>query len=139
LRTNVFSSPHRLISNPNTIASNTGVGPVIACSSGGGKLNVMATVGNNGNFDMKQTERWFVSPNPKAYSNGTIVGQWKNSTYHAHSATTVWRTITLPPLMPGMYFFFHGVNQLHENYEPDEADNVAREALFIKVVHCRAP
>jgi hypothetical protein len=132
---NVFASAQRRDVGTNVIANNTGVGPVFSCSGGGGQITIDATVGNNGTVDIKQTERWFVSTNKNAYG-GTLIFQWNNSTYLANSALTLQRTMTMPALPVGTYFLFHAVDALNEHAESRESDNVAREALIIKVISC---
>ena len=134
--TNVFASAQLRFINTNTIANNTGVGPVFSCSGGGGQITINQTVGNNGTVNATQTERWFLSTNKTAYSSGILFFQWNNSTYNANSTLTVQRTMTMPALPVGAYFLFHGVDQLNQHAEVRESDNVSREALIIKVIPC---
>jgi hypothetical protein len=131
---NLLSTAHRRNPSNDTILLNQ-LGTVFACSGGGGSLGVNATVANNGNVNITQTERWFVSTNSTAYG-GTQVFQWAGSTYNAGSAITVLRTFTLPALSVGTYRLFHAVDALNQHSETREDDNVAREALIIEVISC---
>lgn len=134
--TNVLSSAYRRDTSNDTILLNQTPGTtVFACSGGGGVLGVQATVANNGNVNVTQTERWFMSTNSTAYG-GTQVFQWNNSTYNANSALTILRTFTLPALSVGTYRLFHSVDALNQHAEVREDDNSAREVLIIEVISC---
>jgi len=133
--TNVFSTAFRRESATDVISQNVS-GSMNSCVGGGGQFSIMQTVGNNGTVDIQQTERWFISTNPVAYSNGFLFAQWNNSTYLKDGALTLWRTFTMPSLPPGTYRIFHGVDMLNQHSELREDDNVVREALVVFVVTC---
>jgi len=131
---NLFASAHRRTANNTIVANNTGT--LTFCSKGGGSLTLNATVGNNGTVDMKQTERWWLTPNKNGHNGGVFLGQWTNGTFPANSVITRSLTFKLPPLEPDTYFVFHGVDVLDEFNESREDDNSAREAVTIKINNC---
>jgi len=133
---NLFASAQQRIASTDTIALNNS-GTVIACTGGGGKITINATVGNNGTVNVTQTERWWLNKDSFAgHSGGILIGQWNNGTFLASSAFTRPVTLTLPALAAGTYFLFHGVDVLNQVVESREDDNNVREALRIKVVPC---
>ncbi|WP_437481091.1 hypothetical protein WME75_36890 [Sorangium sp. So ce1014] len=132
--TNLFASAHFRNSSTDVIGLNWAE-TVIACSGGGGQMNLPATVGNNGTVNVTQTERWFVSINQTAYG-GIQIGEWGNGTFLAGTAHTRSVPITLPPLAVGTYFVFHAVDVLNVASETREDDNVVREAFVLEVISC---
>lgn len=133
---NIFTTASMRDVSTDTIQPNTGVGPVFSCTSGGGQITILATAGNNGQVNITQTERWFISYSSTAYANGFFFAEWAGSTYNAGSAISVWRTLTLPALAVGTYRLFHGVDMLNQVVEKREDDNVSRQPLLIQVVPC---
>ncbi|MFP5287745.1 MAG: hypothetical protein ACLGI9_18555 [Thermoanaerobaculia bacterium] len=131
---NVFTSAHRKTSG-DSIAVNTG-GTFNRCSSGGQTLTVNATAGNNGTVDVTQTERWWVSKSKTAHGGGIEVHKLTSVSFPANKVKTKSVTITLPPLEPGTYFLYHGVDLVEGVNESRADDNSNREALVIKVVDC---
>lgn len=132
---NLFASAHRHRKSTDTILVNNG-GTATFCASGGGSLTIKSTVGNNGTVDVQQTERWWLSKSDKAHGGGINIGKWSNGTFLASTVHTRDLTFTLPPLEPGTYFLYHGVDVLDEVQESREDDNSVREAMTIKVVDC---
>jgi len=131
---NLYVSAQRR-SGSNTIVSNN-PGTVFSCTGGGGTLSINSTVGNNGNVNVTQTERWWVSTSGSAYDGGIQLGQWNNSTFVANTAHTRLVSFTMPPLAEGTYFLYHGVDVLNVVNESRENDNAVREALIIQVIKC---
>jgi hypothetical protein len=132
---NLFASAHRRNTSTDKILVNTG-GTVFSCTGGGGTITINATAGNNGTIDLPQTERWWLSTSDQAFNGGIQIGQLDNTVYAANKTKTKQVTWTIPALPVGTYFLYHGVDVLDQIDESREDDNVAREALTIKVIKC---
>lgn len=132
---NLFASAQLRIPATDTILMNH-TGSITSCSTGGGSVTLNSTVGNNGTVNVTQTERWWVSTNPNAFSGGILLFQWNNSTFLAGTVFTRQVTFKMPALPVGTYFLFHGVDTLKQVVESREDDNNVREGLIIKVIDC---
>ncbi|HEX3530720.1 MAG TPA: hypothetical protein VH988_26955 [Thermoanaerobaculia bacterium] len=132
---NLFASAQRLNGATDTILMNH-TGSITSCSGGGGTVTLNSTVGNNGTVNVTQTERWWVSTDPNAFSGGFLIFQWNNSTFNANTVLTRQVTFKMPALPVGTYFLFHGVDVFHQVSESREDDNNVREGLIINVINC---
>lgn len=133
---NLFASAQRRDISSDTIVNNTS-GTAVFCSGGGGSMTINATVGNNGTVGVTQTERWWLSKNANSgHSGGILIGQWNNSTFVSNTAFTRLITLTMPPVAPGLYFLFHGVDVFDVADESRENDNNVREGMMVEVIPC---